>query len=187
MRSLLQNDQFSWRKPEMSEETANFDMNDDDQEDLIEMTDEMSLLQEIRDDMYKMIPALRAAIARDSSFEAMDTRLKKLEAERSSFPQWKMASDIHKFRVRMLHTSMPDELKVSIDEEITKILENQGFKKFGRIGEPFNEHWHHVVDMKDDRGSDLFVDQVISPGLTWMKLKVVLKADVVVSQRRKSK
>lgn len=40
----------------MSEETANFDMNDDDQEDLMEMTDEMSLLQEIRDDMYKMIP-----------------------------------------------------------------------------------------------------------------------------------
>ena len=29
-------------------------------------------------------------------------------------------------------------------------------------------------------------DQVVSPGLTWMK-KVVLKADVVVSQRRKSK
>jgi hypothetical protein len=144
----------------MSEETANFDMNDDDQEDLIEMTDEMSLLQ--------------------------DTRLKKLEAERSAYPQWKMASDIHKFRVRMLHTSMPNDLKESIDEEITKILENQGFKKFGQIGEPFDEQFHHVVDMKDDRGSDLFVDQVISPGLTWMK-RVVLKADVVVSQRRKSK
>jgi hypothetical protein len=136
--------------------------------------------------MYKMIPALRAAIARDNSFEAMDTRLKKLEAERSAYPQWKMASDIHKFRVRMLHTSMPNDLKESIDEEITKILENQGFKKFGQIGEPFDEQFHHVVDMKDDRGSDLYVDQVISPGLTWMK-RVVLKADVVVSQRRKSK
>ena len=186
MRSSLRNVQFSWQKPEMSEETANFDMNDDDQEDLIEMTDEMSLLREIRDDMYKMIPALRAAIARDNSFEAMDTRLKKLEAERSAYPQWKMASDIHKFRVRMLHTSMPNDLKESIDEEITKILENQGFKKFGEVGEPFNELHHRVVDMKDDQGSDLFVDQVVSPGLTWMK-KVVLKADVVVSQRRKSK
>jgi len=186
MRSLLQNVRFSWRKPEMSEEIVDLDMNDDDPQDLIEVTEEISLLQEIRDDMYKMIPALRAAIARDNSFEAMDSRLKKLEAERSAYPQWKMASDIHKFRVRMLHTSMPKELQESIDEEITKILENQGFKKFGRIGEPFNEHWHHVVDMKDDRGSDLFVDQVVSPGLTWMK-KVVLKADVVVSQRRKSK
>ncbi|MEI7506774.1 MAG: nucleotide exchange factor GrpE [Actinomycetes bacterium] len=161
-------------------------MNDDDQQDLVELTEEMSLLQEIRDDMYKMIPALRAAIARDSSFEAMDTRLKKLEAERSSFPQWKMASDIHKFRVRMLHTSMPDELKESIDEEITKILDNQGFRKFGEVGEAFDELKHRVVDMKDDRGSDLFVNQVISPGLTWMK-RVVLKADVVVSQRRKGK
>lgn len=187
MRSILLNVRFSWRKPEMSEEIVDLDMNDDDPQDLIEMTAEMSLLQEIRDDMYKMIPALRAAIARDSSFEAMDSRLKKLEAERSSFPQWKMAVDIHKFRVRMSHTSMPNDLKESIDEEITKILENQGFKKFGRIGESFNEQWHHVVDMKDDRGTDLFVDQVISPGLTWMKLKVVLKADVVVSQRRKSK
>ncbi|GEM_PF-3120354 len=186
MRSLLQNDQFSWRKLEMSEEIVDLEMNDDDPQDLMEMTDEMSLLQEIRDDMYKMIPALRAAIARDSSFEAMDTRLKKLEAERSAYPQWKMASDIHKFRVRMLHTSMPNDLKESIDEEITKILENQGFKKFGQIGEPFDEQFHHVVDMKDDRGSDLYVDQVISPGLTWMK-RVVLKADVVVSQRRKSK
>ena len=186
MRSLLQNDQFSWRKPEMSEEIVDLDMNDDDQQDLVELTEEMSLLQEIRDDMYKMIPALRAAIARDSSFEAMDTRLKKLEAERSSFPQWKMASDIHKFRVRMLHTSMPDELKESIDEEITKILDNQGFRKFGEVGEAFDELKHRVVDMKDDRGSDLFVNQVISPGLTWMK-RVVLKADVVVSQRRKSK
>jgi len=169
----------------MSEETANFDMNDDDQQDHIELRAEMSLLQEIRDDMYKMIPALRAAIARDSSFEAMDTRLKKLEAERSAYPQWKMASDIHKFRVRMMLTSMPNDLKESIDEEISKILENQGFKRFGRIGEPFDEQKHHVVDMKDDRGSDLFVDQVISPGLTWMK-RVVLKADVVVSHRRKS-
>jgi len=186
MRSLLQNDQFSWRKPEMSEEIVDLDMNDDDQQDLVELTEEMSLLQEIRDDMYKMIPALRAAIARDSSFEAMDTRLKKLEAERSSFPQWKMASDIHKFRVRMLHTSMPDELKESIDEEITKILDNQGFRKFGEVGEAFDELKHRVVDMKDDRGSDLFVNQVISPGLTWMK-RVVLKADVVVSQRRKGK
>jgi molecular chaperone GrpE (heat shock protein) len=171
----------------MSEEIVDFDMNDDDPQDLIEVTEEISLLQEIRDDMYKMIPALRAAIARDSSFEAMDTRLKKLEAERSAYPQWKMASDIHKFRVRMLHTSMPNDLKESIDEEISKILENQGFKKFGEIGEAFDELKHRVVDMKDDRGSDLFVDQVISPGLTWMKLKVVLKADVVVSQRRKSK
>ena len=116
----------------------------------------------------------------------MDTRLKKLEAERSAFPQWKMAADIHKFRVRMLHTSMPDELKESIDEEITKILENQGFRKFGEVGEAFDELKHRVVDTKDDRGSDLFVDQVISPGLTWMK-RVVLKADVVVRQRRKSK
>ena len=170
----------------MSEEIIDLDMNDDDPQDLIEMTSEMSLLQEIRDDMYKMIPALRAAIARDNSFEAMDTRLKKLEAERSAFPQWKMASDIHKFRVRMLHTSMPDELKESIDEEITKILENQGFRKFGEVGEAFDELKHRVVDTKDDRGSDLFVDQVISPGLTWMK-RVVLKADVVVRQRRKSK
>lgn len=170
----------------MSEEIIDLDMNDDDPQDLIEMTSEMSLLQEIRDDMYKMIPALRAAIARDNSFEAMDTRLKKLEAERSAFPQWKMAADIHKFRVRMLHTSMPDELKESIDEEITKILENQGFRKFGEVGEAFDELKHRVVDMKDDRGSDLFVDQVISPGLTWMK-RVVLKADVVVRQRRKSK
>ena len=170
----------------MSEEIIDLDMNDDDPQDLVELTEEMSLLQEIRDDMYKMIPALRAAIARDSSFEAMDTRLKKLEAERSAFPQWKMAADIHKFRVRMLHTSMPDELKESIDEEITKILENQGFRKFGEVGEAFDESKHRVVDMKDDRGSDLFVDQVISPGLTWMK-RVVLKADVVVRQRRKSK
>ena len=170
----------------MSEEIIDLDMKDDDPQDLIEMTSEMSLLQEIRDDMYKMIPALRAAIARDNSFEAMDTRLKKLEAERSAFPQWKMAADIHKFRVRMLHTSMPDELKESIDEEITKILENQGFRKFGEVGEAFDELKHRVVDMKDDRGSDLFVDQVISPGLTWMK-RVVLKADVVVRQRRKSK
>ena len=170
----------------MSEEIIDLDMNDDDPQDLVELTEEMSLLQEIRDDMYKMIPALRAAIARDSSFEAMDTRLKKLEAERSAFPQWKMAADIHKFRVRMLHTSMPDELKESIDEEITKILENQGFRKFGEVGEAFDELKHRVVDMKDDRGSDLFVDQVISPGLTWMK-RVVLKADVVVRQRRKSK
>ena len=170
----------------MSEEIIDLDMNDDDPQDLIEMTSEMSLLQEIRDDMYKMIPALRAAIARDNSFEAMDTRLKKLEAERSAFPQWKMAADIHKFRVRMLHTSMPDELKESIDEEITKILENQGFRKFGEVGEAFDELKHRVVDTKDDRGSDLFVDQVISPGLTWMK-RVVLKADVVVRQRRKSK
>ena len=186
MRSLLQNVRFSWRKPEMSEEIVDLDMNDDDPQDLIEMTAEMSLLQEIRDDMYKMIPALRAAIARDSSFEAMDARLKKLEAERSAYPQWKMAADIHKFRVRMLHTSMPKDLKESINEEITKILDNQGFKKFGEVGEPFNELHHRVVDMKDDQGSDLFVDQVVSPGLTWMK-KVVLKADVVVSQRRKSK
>ena len=170
----------------MSEEIIDLDMNDDDPQDLVELTEEMSLLQEIRDDMYKMIPALRAAIARDSSFEAMDTRLKKLEAERSAFPQWKMAADIHKFRVRMLHTSMPDELKESIDEEITKILENQGFRKFGEVGEAFDELKHRVVDTKDDRGSDLFVDQVISPGLTWMK-RVVLKADVVVRQRRKSK
>ena len=170
----------------MSEEIIDLDMNDDDPQDLVELTEEMSLLQEIRDDLYKMIPALRAAIARDSSFEAMDTRLKKLEAERSAFPQWKMASDIHKFRVRMLHTSMPDELKESIDEEITKILENQGFRKFGEVGEAFDELKHRVVDTKDDRGSDLFVDQVISPGLTWMK-RVVLKADVVVRQRRKSK
>ena len=170
----------------MSEEIIDLDMNDDDPQDLSEMTSEMSLLQEIRDDMYKMIPALRAAIARDNSFEAMDTRLKKLEAERSAFPQWKMAADIHKFRVRMLHTSMPDELKESIDEEITKILENQGFRKFGEVGEAFDELKHRVVDTKDDRGSDLFVDQVISPGLTWMK-RVVLKADVVVRQRRKSK
>ena len=170
----------------MSEEIIDLDMNDDDPQDLVELTEEMSLLQEIRDDMYKMIPALRAAIARDNSFEAMDTRLKKLEAERSAFPQWKMASDIHKFRVRMLHTSMPDELKESIDEEITKILENQGFRKFGEVGEAFDELKHRVVDTKDDRGSDLFVDQVISPGLTWMK-RVVLKADVVVRQRRKSK
>ena len=170
----------------MSEEIIDLDMNDDDPQDLVELTEEMSLLQEIRDDMYKMIPALRAAIARDNSFEAMDTRLKKLEAERSAFPQWKMASDIHKFRVRMLHTSMSDELKESIDEEITKILENQGFRKFGEVGEAFDELKHRVVDMKDDRGSDLFVDQVISPGLTWMK-RVVLKADVVVRQRRKSK
>jgi hypothetical protein len=170
----------------MSEEIIDRDMKGDDPQDLIEMTSEMSLLQEIRDDMYKMIPALRAAIARDSSFEAMDTRLKKLEAERSSFPQWKMAADIHKFGVRMLHTSMPDELKDSIDEEITKILENQGFRKFGEVGEAFDELKHRVVDMKDDRGSDLYVDQVISPGLTWMK-RVVLKADVVVRQRRKSK
>ena len=72
----------------MSEEIIDLDMNDDDPQDLVELTEEMSLLQEIRDDMYKMIPALRAAIARDSSFEAMDTRLKKLEAERSSFSQW---------------------------------------------------------------------------------------------------
>ena len=86
----------------------------------------------------------------------------------------------------MLHTSMSDELKESIDEEITKILENQGFRKFGEVGEAFDELKHRVVDMKDDRGSDLFVNQVISPGLTWMK-RVVLKADVVVSQRRKSK
>ena len=170
----------------MSEEIIDLDMNDDDPQDLIEMTSEMSLLQEIRDDMYKMIPALRAAIARDNSFEAMDTRLKKLEAERSAFPQWKMAANTHKFRVRMLHTSMSDELKESIDEEITKILENQGFRKFGEVGEAFDELKHRVVDMKDDRGSDLFVNQVISPGLTWMK-RVVLKADVVVSQRRKSK
>ena len=170
----------------MSEEIIDLDMNDDDPQDLVELTEEMSLLQEIRDDMYKMIPALRAAIARDSSFEAMDTRLKKLEADRSAFPQWKMAADIHKFRVRMLHTSMPDELKESIDEEITKILENQGFRKFGEVGEAFDELKHRVVDTKDDRGSDLFVDQVISPGLTWMK-RVVLKADVVVRQRRKSK
>jgi hypothetical protein len=170
----------------MSEEIVDLEMNDDDPQDLIEMTADMSLLQEIRDDMYKMIPALRAAIARDNSFEAMDTRLKKLEAERAAYPQWKMAADIHKFRVRMLHTSMPDELKESIDEEITKILDNQGFRKFGEVGEAFDELKHRVVDIKDDRGSDLFVDQVISPGLTWMK-RVVLKADVVVSQRRKGK
>ena len=141
----------------MSEEIIDLDMNDDDPQDLVELTEEMSLLQEIRDDMDKMIPALRAAIARDSSFEAMDTRLKKLEAERSSFSQWKMAADIHKFRVRMLHTSMPKDLKESINEEITKILDNQGFKKFGEVGEPFNELHHRVVDMKDDRGNQALV------------------------------
>lgn len=145
---------------------------------------EISLLQEIRDDIFKMIPALRAAISRNSAFEAMDTRLKKLEAERSAFPMWKFAGDIHKFRIRMSRTEMDEDLRKSIEVEIKEILARQGFKEFGDVDEEFSDAKHRILDKRGKAIADPVVNEVVSPGLSWMN-RIILQADVIVGDRRK--
>lgn len=142
--------------------------------------DPLEVLTEVRDDLMRMLPAVRAAISRNQAHEALVARLDDLESERGSFPQWKMARDIHRFLVRMRRTEMSVDLSSTIEEEILTLLRSQGFEEFGEVGDEFNERRHAILgEPKRSAGDRLEVEAVHARGLRWMS-KVIAKAQVTI-------
>lgn len=144
-----------------------------------ETSDEgLRTIEEVRDEIFKMLPAIKSAISRNQAHESLVERLDKLEAEQRSMVQWKMAADVHRLLVRLRHTDMDAALFESIESETRGLLASQGFFEFGEIGEKFNDRTHHLLEKpRDGDRGHLQLSVIHSTGLRWMN-RVVVKAKV---------
>lgn len=136
----------------------------------------MEHLVAVRDDLLRIVPAVRAALNRNEAHEALVSRLERLESERNSLPLWKIAADIHKLLARMRKTRMPEALLDSIETEILDLLSAQGFEEFGSPDDPFDERRHQLLETpRSGEGHHLVLAEVHARGLRWMN-RVVVKA-----------
>jgi molecular chaperone GrpE (heat shock protein) len=133
----------------------------------------------LRSEFATVLPHLVAALKRNDAVQELTDRLAAADkelAQRRALPALLgVARALH--RVRTM--DLPDDARITLDQELGQILADGGIQEFGEVGDPFDVALHDALDGSVGASGAATVSAVHATGLT-MGALVVLRASVSI-------